>query len=220
MTNSKNKKLFFVFLILLIIFLFSLYSREDNGNLPLDNNSETYYNYPIHENISVTLFWAGEEASSENNFISNMQSAWDEKWKEHSVDENPFYFALPYNDLDLDGERKSNSENISWHGKRNWSNLESICKNQWIRIIKENNTAYAQWEDAGPFGEDDFNYVFGNSLPKSKINNNAGLDVSPAVHDYLNLQDIDSVSWQFVNFSDVPEGPWKATITSSQISWE
>jgi len=98
--------------------------------------------------------------------------------------------------------------------------LESVCKNRWIKITKGSKVAYAQWEDVGPFEEDDFNYVFGNSLLKNKINNNAGLDVSPAVRDYLNLQDIDSVNWQFVNFSDVPEGPWKTTITSSQIFWE
>ncbi len=175
--------------------------------------------YPLHKNISVTIFWAGEEAGEDNGFISNLQSAWDDRWLEHSVNENPFYFALPYNDFDED-KRKSNSKNISWAKEKNWGELESMCKNRWIKIIKGENIAYAQWEDAGPFGEDDFDYVFGGNLPKNKINNNAGLDVSPSVMDYLKLGDIDSVSWQFVDFSEVPDGAWKTTITSSQIFWE
>lgn len=219
MNNSKNKKLFFIFLILLIIFLFSLYSKRNNDNLLSDSNSSTYTNYPLHENISVTLFWVGEKASSENNFISNAQSAWDDKWKEHSINENSFYFALPYNDFE-NGNRKTNSKEIYWYREKDWNSSESVCKNQWIKITKGNLIAYAQWEDVGPFGEDDFNYVFGNNSPKSEINNHAGLDVSPAIHDYLNLQDVDLVSWQFVNSSDVPEGPWKKAITSSQIYWE
>lgn len=78
--------------------------------------------------------------------------------------------------------------------------------------------AYAQWEDVGPFEVDDADYVFGNSRPKNKINNNAGLDVSPAVRDYLGLEDIDIIDWQFVDFKDVPKGAWKEIITNSQIS--
>ena len=95
-----------------------------------------------------------------------------------------------------------------------------MCKNRWIKITKNGKTAYAQWEDAGPFGEDDKNYVFGNHLPQNNINNNAGLDVSPAVRDYLHLNDIDKIDWQFIDFDDVPVGPWKKIITTSQIDWE
>lgn len=188
--------------------------------IPEYNNTQNENSsYPPRNNITVTLFWVGEKASEDNDFISNKQSAWDDKWLEHSVNENPFYFALPYNDFE-NGKRKSDVYNIVyWADEKNWGALESMCKNQWIKITKGNKTAYAQWEDVGPFEEDDFNYIFGNSTPKNKENNHAGLDVSPAVHDFLGLEDIDKVNWQFVNFSEVPEGSWKTKITTSQIFW-
>lgn len=194
---------------------------------------------PFHRDITVTVFWIGEEGNEENGFIPNLQSAWDDKWMEHygGVDdpnhrngshpadltpkENPFYFALPYNDLDDDGIRRANANDVvPWSDELTWNASESMCKNRWIEIIKDERVCYAQWEDAGPFGEDDASYVFGNSPPKNRINDNAGLDVSPAVRDHLDLEDIDRVDWRFVDQNDVPEGPWKAIITHSQVFWE
>jgi hypothetical protein len=32
--------------------------------------------------------------------------------------------------------------------------------------------------------------------------------VSPAVRDYLGLEDTDVTDWKFVDFKDVPPGPW------------
>ena len=40
------------------------------------------------------------------------------------------------------------------------------------------------------------------------MNKGAGLDVSPAVRDYLGLQSTDVTDWKFVDFSEVPSGPW------------
>lgn len=189
-----------------------------------------------HSNIITTVFWVGEDAGSDNGFISNTPSAWDEQWMQHfgGVDtpnnrngylpaafrpkENPFYFALPYNDLDANGNRRSNA---SLCPNRN-SGPYSWCKNAWIAIKKDNKVAYAQWEDVGPFYEDDANYVFGKSAPKNKQNASAGLDVSPAVYDYLGLSDVDRASWTFVSASQVPSGPWKQIITTSRgykVDW-
>lgn len=56
--------------------------------------------------------------------------------------------------------------------------------------------------------------MFKGSPPKNTLNDNAGIDVSPAVKDCLNLEDIDKVTWQFVTFSEVPNGPWKNIITN------
>lgn len=81
-------------------------------------------------------------------------------------------------------------------------------------------TAYVQWEDVGPFGEDDSGYVFGNAAPKSSENKNSGIDVSPAARDYLGLTGMDKVDWQFVDFKDVPDGVWKKIITTSQVFWK
>jgi hypothetical protein len=214
-------------------------------NLPLSNTSApgstdnnhsptSTFQYPIHKNITATTFWIGESASSSNSFISNSKSAWDEKWQTHyggfddpknrsgfyPADfiplENPFYFALPYNDFDSDGKRKKDvAKIIYWANDNSWSESQSMLKNQWVKISADGKTVYAQWEDVGPFGEDDKAYVFGNSAPKSKENNNAGIDLSPAARDYLNLDGESKVDWQFIKEADVPDGPWKKIVTTS-----
>jgi len=68
-------------------------------------------------------------------------------------------------------------------------------------------------------GEDDKAYVFGTSQPQNTVNDNAGLDVSPAVRDYLGLNDIDKTDWQFVDEEDVPDGPWKEIVTTVNVTW-
>jgi len=223
----------YILIIVIIILLMGC------ANLNIISPNENNHHYPLHQNITVTLFWVGEEASEENGYISNMQSAWDDKWLEHygGVDdpnnrngylpasfipsENPFYFALPYNDFNEEGNRKTDAyEVVYWSDEEDWGELESMCKNRWIKIIKGSNVAYAQWEDVGPFIENDKNYVFGDALPENELNNYAGLDISPAVRNFLNLSNMDIVDWQFVSFIEVPNGPWKEIITTSQVYWE
>ncbi len=195
--------------------------------------------FPIHKNIIVTCFWIGEPADSENGYISNYESAWDINWLSHYggeddptnrngfypasfiPKENSFYFALPYDDFDSTGNRRQNAfKEIYWSKEKSWSAYESICKNHWIKIIKGSKIVYAQWEDCGPFYYDDFNYVFGTSQPLNQtLNNSSGLDVSPAVRDYLGISGLDKVDWQFVDSVDVPNGPWKIIVTTSQVDW-
>ncbi|MFZ1654367.1 MAG: hypothetical protein WBO92_02375 [Candidatus Moraniibacteriota bacterium] len=196
--------------------------------------------YYRHEDISVTLFWVGERADEDNQGIPNRRSAWDDSWEQHyggfddpddrNADyfpagflpkENPFYFALPYNDFDEDGVRRAEAYSVvPWAGVETWGEKESMLKNRWIKIIKGGKVAYAQWEDVGPFEEDDAAYVFGTADPKSETNQHAGLDLSPAVNDYLDLKGVDSVSWQFIEEADVPAGPWKEVVTRSQVTWK
>ncbi|MGI0018745.1 MAG: polysaccharide deacetylase family protein [Nitrosotalea sp.] len=193
--------------------------------------------YPLHQNIVTTYFWVGEPADTDNSYNDNLSSAWDDDWTSHygGVDdpgnrngylpsqftpkENPFYFALPYNDFYDNGTRKADSYGtVYWASQKPWNDSESMLKNKWIEITKGNKTAYAQWEDAGPFVYDDSGYVFGSSSPENTLNHGAGLDVSPAVKDYINLQHGKNVvDWRFVDPSDVPDGPWKYTITTSQV---
>ncbi|MGZ4967710.1 MAG: hypothetical protein ACXV97_11075, partial [Chthoniobacterales bacterium] len=85
----------------------------------------------------------------------------------------------------------------------------SVCKDRWIAIRKGNRVCYAQWEDCGPFRTDHFQYVFQNERPKPNLNRGAGLDVSPAVRDYLGLAPTDVTDWQFVEVRDVAPGPWR-----------
>lgn len=195
--------------------------------------------YPLHKNISTTLFWVGEGSGPENMYISNVPSAWADDWVKEfgGVDspkkrngylpakftpkENPFYFALPYNDFNEFGQRRNDAAKIiPWAKSRKWKDNESMVKNQWIKITKNGKSAYAQWEDVGPLHSNDAAYVFGSADPKAKFNQNVGLDVSLAVNDYLNLSDIDKTDWQFVDARDVPDGPWKKIISTSQTNWE
>ncbi len=212
-------------------------SCSDKNKTVINNNTVILApsKYPMHTDITATLFWVGELGNSTNGFIPNDVSAWDGKWKIHfgGIDtpnnragfypaafipkENPFYFALPYNDIDNNGDRKQSAfTTVFWANEKTWRNDESMCKNTWIQIVNGNKVAFAQWEDVGPFESDDSQYVFGTADPLNKIND-AGLDLSPAVTDFLGLSGLNKVSWQFVEFKDVPDGPWKDIITTSQI---
>ena len=98
---------------------------------------------------------------------------------------------------------------IPWFKQAFTQQGQSVCKDRWLAIRKGNRTCYAQWEDCGPFRTDHFQYVFQNERPKPNLNRGAGLDVSPAVRDYLGLGPTDVTDWQFVEVRDVPPGPWR-----------
>ncbi|MCY2932502.1 MAG: hypothetical protein NTV86_24010 [Planctomycetota bacterium] len=193
--------------------------------------------YAVHSQITATVFWVGESAGADRPDIANAKSAWDERWQEHfgGVDdpqhrvgsrparfvprENPFYFALPYNDFAGGVRKPAAATVVPWAGERVWGAAEPMCKNRWIRISRAGRTCYAQWEDVGPFQTDDAGYVFGLAAPRNRSNQQAGLDVSPAVRDWLSLRGMDKVDWQFVEARDVPAGPWKDVVTASQVCW-
>jgi len=176
-----------------------------------------------HTNITATVFWIGEPASIDNDHIHNRSSAWVEDWvsayggvddPDNRCDfrpcaftpkENPFYFALPYNDLDENGNQKASAKQIPWYNPNAPKNKSQV-HDYWIEIIANDKNAYAQFGDVGPFGEDDFDYVFGSNQPTEK---RAGLDLSPAAADYLGIDGKGTVSWKFVDAADVPDGPWK-----------
>jgi hypothetical protein len=84
----------------------------------------------------------------------------------------------------------------------------SVLKGHWVAIRHNNRVCYAQWEDCGPFTTDHWQYVFGNERPRPNLNQGAGLDVSPGVRDYLGLGNLDACDWKFVDFREVPPGPW------------
>ena len=185
-----------------------------------------------HTNIITTEFWVGEKADSDNGGISNTSSTWDELWQQHyggvddptnrngylpagfTPNENAFYFALPYSDLNDQGSRKTTaSQCLQVSGNQPIG--YSWCKNTWIAITYGGKTAYAQWEDAGPFGEDDTSYVFGTAAPSNTSGASAGLDVSPALTNYLGLDGLNRTNWVFVPTSMVPDGPWKQQLTTT-----
>jgi hypothetical protein len=182
--------------------------------------------YQWHHQISTTVFWVGELPTA-NNPTPNLASAWDPNWMQNFgglddplkrsgylptgfvPNENPFYFALPYNDLTPSGEhRPEASEVIPWFWREFKGPFISVCQDRWIAIHFEDRVCYAQWKDVGPFTTDDWQYVFRHKKPRPNRNANAGLDVSPAVRDYLGMRSSDLVSWRFVEDAEVPQGPW------------
>jgi hypothetical protein len=201
--------------------------------VPTTSQRGTPRRFPLKTNIVTTVFWIGEQAGG-NNPVPNFKSSWDANWTNNyggfdTPDsssrrnyipvafiprQNPFYYALPYNDVTHGQFKPEAPLVIPWfkqeYTKRGSQPGTSVCKDRWIAIRKGNKTCYAQWEDCGPFRTDHFQYVFGNERPKPNLNRGAGLDVSPAVRDYLGLGPTDVTDWQFVEVAEVPPGPWRS----------
>jgi hypothetical protein len=79
---------------------------------------------------------------------------------------------------------------------------------------------YARWDDVRPFGETEFDYVFGSaSKPKNRIDKNAGLDLiaSLLVGAPTQRQRLDRVA---LDASAVPTGPWREIVTTSGVDWK
>jgi hypothetical protein len=200
------------------------YTPAPNSAPPFNTPAERF---PWKKEIVTTVFWIGEKPSA-NNPVPNRSSSWDANWtknyggfddpeKSHRHDfipakftprQNPFYCALPYNDKAATGHRPEAPRVVPWFQEAYQGPGVSTCKGRWIAIRKGNKVAYAQWEDAGPFRTDHWQYVFGNERPKPNLNKGAGLDVSPAIRDYLGIDETDVTDWKFVEFSEVPPGPW------------
>lgn len=189
--------------------------------------------YPLHSNIVASVFWVGEGETAENDFIQNHASAWDPKWEEHfgGVDapehrylgcpcfapkENPYYVALPYNDLDEAHERRPEAAKVIPWFEMALSNVEegqSVLKNRWVEVSIGARRCYGQWEDVGPALEDDVDYVFGSAAPRNGFGLKAGIDLSPALASCLGIQGTANVTWRFVDPANVPAGPWSHVVT-------
>ena len=182
--------------------------------------------YPWKTNIVTTVFWIGEGTTARNP-TANRSSSWDPNWMGNygGVDapdrrngylpvafvpgQNPFYCALPYNDVTHGTTKPEASFVIPWFKQAFRQAGKSVCKGRWLAIRHGNRVCYAQWEDCGPFRTDHWQYVFGNERPKPNINNGAALDVSPAVRDFLGMNATQDVcDWKFVDVSEIPAGPW------------
>ncbi len=183
--------------------------------------------YPWKKGIVTTTFWIGEKPTKKNP-VPNHVSSWDAHWAANyggtddpdpanranyipasfTPGQNPFYVALPYNDLQNNGHKPEASKVIPWFNQAYQGPGKTVCKGRWLAIRFKDRVCYAQWEDAGPFRTDHWQYVFGNERPKPNLNKGAGLDVSPAVRDFLGMSDTDVTDWKFVEFDEVPTGPW------------
>ncbi|MDR2462233.1 MAG: hypothetical protein LBD30_00420 [Verrucomicrobiales bacterium] len=183
--------------------------------------------YPVKRDIVTTYFWIGQGASNYSD-TTNHASAWDLKWTSNygGVDHprqrsasaqattlpqkfaptrNPFYVALPFNDTKYP---KLAAKHVPWWNKSaHVTNPgRSQCRGRWVMIEFKGRVCFAQWEDVGPLRYDHVKYVFGNERPTQHTK--AGLDVSPAVRDYLGMSGLDKTNWRFVDNDEVPYGPW------------
>jgi hypothetical protein len=183
--------------------------------------------YSWRRRIVTTIFWIGERPRG-NNPVPNARSSWDRYWyynyggydnpdpgsRRNFIPinfvprQNPFYFALPYNDVQGGHTKHEATQVIPWFKQAFARSGQTVLKDRWIAVQHGNKVCYAQWEDCGPFRTDDWRYVFGKERPRPNLNQGAGLDVSPAVRDYLGLGVKDVCDWKFVEFREVPPGPW------------
>jgi hypothetical protein len=202
-------------------------TEKDKPSIRKSSASRSARGYPWKTNIVTTVFWIGEPPHG-NNLVPNCTSSWDKQWTKNyggfddpnpahrrnylpvkfTPRQNPFYCALPYNDKAHTGHQPEAPRVVPWFKEAYQGPAVSTCKDRWVAIRKGNRIAYAQWEDAGPFRTDHWQYVFGDERPKPNLNKGAGLDVSPALRDYLGLNETDVTDWRFVDFSEVPRGPW------------
>lgn len=202
---------------LLFCMAMTLHSAEPNDAQEREH-SKGFSAYPWHRGIVATVFWIGTDRVPQSP-SGNLQSAWDARWVRHYGGEdspaaragllpgthaatlNPFYVALPFNDL---AYPKLAKKWIPWDGSEA-SDRRSRCEGHWVEIEGSNGKrVYAQWMDSGPVLSNDAAYVFGGQRPRAS----AGIDVSPAVKEYLGLGGRDRVNWRFIDRQEVPPGPW------------
>lgn len=181
-----------------------------------------------HRNVVATVFWVGE-LPSQNNPVPNVASAWDVNWQtnfggyddpnrrngylpaDFTPQLNPFYVALPYNDVIKGGiHRQEASQAIPWFWEAYKGDGISVCKGRWVAVHFNGKVCFCQWEDVGPFVVDHWQYVFGKETPRANRNQAAGIDLSPAVRDYLGMKSGDRVEWRFAEDAEVPNGPWRS----------
>jgi hypothetical protein len=186
-------------------------------HLPLMIPVQATVHYPWKTDIITGVFWIGEVSPA---------SGWDQNWMRenggsddpadeqgyasstHASQLNPFYVALPFNDL-ADPEKARRWVPPNWFKPSQDGKSVSACHDRWVEIKSTTGrTCFALWEDVGPGGADDAEYVFGTGRPENV--NHIGLSVSPAVAKYLGIRPSGTAitSWRFVDNPDVLPGMW------------
>jgi hypothetical protein len=206
-----------------------VHDKNALGDFPFTDFEHRARTYPWKTNIVTTIFWIGE-GSTPISSTDNVASAWDEDWRannngtdtpdardgyfpaHHGATINPFYVALPFNDLAFP-EKARRWLPSGWYRPPRDGKQVSACQHRWVEIKNaQGEICYAQWEDVGPLRYDHAEYVFGSDRPDTYTSgglDRAGLDVSPAVAQYLSINGKNQItSWRFVDDADVKPGKW------------
>ena len=109
--------------------------------------------YPWKTGIVTTVFWVGERPSG-NNFTPNYASSWDVNWSRNyggfdnpdpdmrrnfipvkfTPRQNPFYVALPYNDVTRGTTKPEARRVIPWFKEAFEREGQSVCRDRWVAI--------------------------------------------------------------------------------------
>jgi hypothetical protein len=172
--------------------------------------------YPWKVNVAAVQFWIGENGEKasawvpdwvgENGGSDNPENRNGYAAGGFASRANPFYVALPFDDL----AHPDLAQKWLPHGwaraPRNGKPV-SACKDRWVELKNARGTVcYAQWEDAGA-KTDEAEYVLGGAAaPKAA---GPGIELSPAVATYLGLPgNAMTVAWRFVEDAEVRPGAW------------
>ena len=211
-------------------------------SVPRDGlSARRFTTFPWKNDIVTTVFWIGEKAAPKNP-VPNTASSWDPKWsrtfggfddpnsknrkgwlpKKFVPKQNPFYIALPYNDTAKLKTKATARKHVPWFEQAYYRDGKSVLKGRWVAVRRGDKVCYGQWEDCGPFETDNWEYVFGDQRPRTKGNGGAGLDVSPAMRDYLGFKWNARCDWRFVELYEIPNGPWKTWGNNNPVcaSWQ
>ena len=158
----------------------------------------------------TTIFWVGEGATEDNGYIHNKSSYWDENWMKSygGVDspthrkgdlpaaftpkQNPFYIALPFAEVDGDGNLKEAAKKIPGFGE-NHGPLTEIAG---LKSATRGSRASPSGRMSGPLRRRRFRLGVSaaRSSPRTRGGLKAGLDISPAAAQYLGVEDSDAPS--------------------------
>lgn len=135
--------------------------------------------WSIRENILASTFWVNEAPSEANGWITNVESAWDPEWGKkftaygsdvedapnasrdsdyfpigYDGSENPYYFALPYNDgsqIVFDGDKSSYDVVVALNSEYSKGDLYDsyvVLTGQFNEgLWKKDNSACIPWYD-------------------------------------------------------------------------
>jgi len=191
-----------------------------------DQLASAVQRYPWKTSIVTTVFWVGEQAGGNNR--SKLQKFLDFNWSENYAEPilrfqrtaqlhpncfysqaKPLLLCFTVHDVTHGQFKPEAPLVIPWFKHEYRGRGSRYAEIDGLPFVRQSHLLCAMGR-LRSVSHDHFQYVFGNERPKPNLNHGAGLDVSPAVRDYLGLAPTDVTDWQFVEVRDVSSGPWRS----------